>query len=343
MIDIFNPEISQVVNGLKGKVITIFGQPKSGKTSNAVKAEKPVVLRFEQGLNAISGVRNFPMNKWSDFTSFVKALCKPENAEKAHAMYETIIVDTIDRMFALGEEYICNTYGIVSIDRDSSGKKGYGSWREYRNEVSKWINMLTNAGFTVIFIGHDDTKTLQTDKGVEYTKIIPRGDKRCVEFIMDISDIIGYAEPQPYDENGEEVLSTLYLKGTLSFLAGSRFKYLPESIPCWNMKKLEEALEMAMNEEARESGMESISYEENQAREEKKKQEEQAHQIPLEALIMAIGNKVRKMIETDGNKEAYDQILEEELGYKDFKAQEATEKQREQLELIISALEEKGY
>ena len=176
MIDIFNPEISQVVNGLKGKVITIFGQPKSGKTSNAVKAEKPVVLRFEQGLNAISGVRNFPMNKWSDFTSFVKALCKPENAEKAHAMYETIIVDTIDRMFALGEEYICNTYGIVSIDRDSSGKKGYGSWREYRNEVSKWINMLTNAGFTVIFIGHDDTKTLQTDKGVEYTKIIPRGD-----------------------------------------------------------------------------------------------------------------------------------------------------------------------
>lgn len=343
MIDIFNPEVSQVVHGLKGKLITIFGQPKSGKTSNAVKAEKPVVLRFEQGLNAISGVRNFPMNKWSDFTTFVRGITNPANAEKAHAMYETIIVDTIDRMFSLAEEYICNTYGIVSIDRDSTGKKGYGSWREYRNEVSKWINMLTNAGFTVIFIGHDDTKTFQTDKGVEYTKVIPRGDKRCVEFIEDACDIIGYAEPQPYDENGNEVLSTLHLKGTMAFLAGSRFKYLPESIPAWNMSKLEAALKKAMEQEEAETGVETISFEQQQERERQKKEEEEKNKKPIADLIYAIGAKVQKMIETEGNKTAYEDILEEEIGYREFRAQEATEKQREQLEQILMALEKKGY
>jgi hypothetical protein len=35
--------------------------------------------------------------------------------------------------------------------------------------------------------------------------------------------------------------------------------------------------------------------------------------------------------------------LEEELGNRDFKAMNATEKQREQVEQILAALEAKGY
>ena len=343
MIDIFNPEVSQIVKGLKAKLLTIYGAPKSGKTSNCVQANKAVVLRFEQGLGALNGVRNFPIDKWTDWTKFVRDVTNPANATKVHEMYETIIIDTIDRMLSLGEEYTCNLYGVSAINRDESGKRGFGIWTEYRAEVQKWIVKLTNAGFTVIFIGHDDTKTLKDDRGEEYTKILPRGDKKNIDFILDMCDIIGYAQPQPFDENGNEVLSTLFLKGSKAITAGSRFKYLPESIPEWNIHKLEDALVEAMQKEEEESGMKGITFEESEKKEQKKAAEEKKNQLSIVDLINTIGNKVKAMMAKDGNKDAYDAILENELGNKDFKASAATEKQREQLELVLNSLTEKGY
>lgn len=343
MIDIFAPEVSQVVKGLRGKSVLIYGAQKTGKTSSAVRANKPVVLRFEQGLGALNGVRNFPINKWSEWTKFVRDITNPVNEKRAHEMYETIIVDTIDRMFALGEEYICATYNVMSVNRDDSGKKGFGIWKEFRNEIQKWVNMLTNAGFTVIFIGHDDTRTLMDDKGEEYTKIIPRGDKKSVDFIMDLCDIIGYAQPQPYDENGNEVLSTLYLKGSKGIGAGSRFKYLPESITEWNMEKLEQALINAIEQEEKESGESGVSFEEHAKAEKAKAIAEEKNRRPIAELVNEIGNKIRNMMQKDGSKLAYEEILENEIGNKDFKAQEATERQREQLEVILESLTLKGY
>ena len=343
MIDIFNPEVSQVVRGLESKKILVYGPPKSGKTSQSVKAEKAVVLRFEQGLGALNGVRNFPMTKWTDWTKFVRDVTNPVNQEKVKSLYSTIIIDTIDRLFALGEEYCCNMYGVQAINRDESGKRGFGIWTEFRNEVQKWVGYLVNTGFTVIFIGHDETITQQDSRGEEYSLVKPRGDKKCVQFIEDLCDIIAYAQPQPFDENGNEVLSTLYLKASKTIKAGSRFKYLPERIPEWNIKKLEDAIAEAISREEEESNMKSISYAESEKREKKKAEEEKKNQLPIPQLINTIGEKIKNMIAKDGNKSAYDAILENELGNKDFKASGADEKQREQLELILNSLTEKGY
>ena len=49
------------------------------------------------------------------------------------------------------------------------------------------------------------------------------------------------------------------------------------------------------------------------------------------------------MIIKDGNKTAYEDILEETVNNRAFKCQDATEKQRDHLELILKALTEKGY
>ena len=343
MLNIFEPEVSCVTAGLKGKSILLYGGNRTGKTQNCAAASKSVFLRFENGLNALSGVRSFPITKWTDYTAIVKQLTSPVNAEKAHEMYETIVIDTIDRMLALGEEYICGVFGVVGVDRDSTGKKGYGVWREYRAEVSKWINMLTNAGYTVIFIGHDDVRTLQNDRGEEYNKIYPRGDRRSVDFIADICDIIAYACNCCNDENGNPVKSTLYLDGTSAFLAGSRFPKLVPAIPEWDMAKLEAAVSAAVTEGAASVGASVLDYDTVAKAKNEAAKEAENSKIPLSELVAAIGAKVANMVAVNGNKDAYDTILEEELGNRDFRAQEATEKQREQLEQILAALNERGY
>jgi hypothetical protein len=341
-LNIFEPEVSTVTKGLKGKTIVIYGANRTGKTLNCSKANKPVFLRFEDGLNAIGGVKNFPINKWSDWTSFVKQATNPATVAKVQEMYETIVIDTIDRMLALGEEYICSLYGIQSVDRDDNGKKAYGGhYKEYRSEVMKWINLLTNSGYTVIFIGHEDTRTLQDDKGEDYVKIYPKGDKKSVDFICDLSEIY-YLVAQPNDENGREVPSTLYAKGCAAFLAGSRFTHMPHCIPEWNMAKLEATMIKAIEEEEKESGLEADTHEEAMEKKEAKKKAS-TPTVPVSDLIEEIGEKLEVMNEKEGNLESYYQILEEELGNRDFKAMNATEKQREQIEQILSALEAKGY
>ena len=343
MLNIFEPEISYVTAGLKGKSILLYGGNRTGKTQNCAAAPKSLFLRFENGLNAISGARSFPITKWTDYTNLVKQLTSPVNAEKVHEMYETIVVDTIDRMLALGEEYICGVFGVVGVDRDSTGKKGYGVWREYRAEVSKWINMLTNAGYTVIFIGHDDVRTLQNDRGEEYNKIYPRGDRRSVDFIADSCDIIAYACNCCNDENGNSVKSSLYLDGTSAFLAGSRFSHLVPVIPEWNIDKLEKAVADAINEDAKSAGAKVYDYEEMAAVKMAAEAKAEAEKRPLMDIVSDIGAKVAAMVAKDGNKDAYELVLEEELGNKEFRAQEATEKQREQLEQVLAALTERGY
>lgn len=114
MIDIFNPPVSEVVGGLEGKIILIYGTNRTGKTINAVKGEKPFVIGFERGLNAIPGVPFSPITTWRDWTDTVKQLTGPKK-EEAKKLYKTIIIDTMDAMGDLADEYVCQLKGINSI------------------------------------------------------------------------------------------------------------------------------------------------------------------------------------------------------------------------------------
>ena len=132
MVDIFNPQVSVVTKGLEGKLILIYGTNRTGKTSNAVKANKPLVVGFERGLNAISGVPYVPIKNWNDWTNTVKQLTGAKS-EEAKKLYQTIIVDTIDSAMSISRRV--NRYRIVTLDGDviSPGGSMTGGQRNQRN------------------------------------------------------------------------------------------------------------------------------------------------------------------------------------------------------------------
>ena len=99
MIDIFNPPVSEVIGGLEGKIILIYGTNRTGKTLNAVKGKKPFVIGFERGLNAIPGIPFSPISKWRDWTETVKQLTGPK----------------MDAMGDLASDYICQLYGVNTV------------------------------------------------------------------------------------------------------------------------------------------------------------------------------------------------------------------------------------
>lgn len=339
-VDIFNPEVSQVVKGIEGKLILIYGTNSTGKTKNLTKANKPLVCCFENGLGAINGIKNVKIKKWSDWTSFVKQLTSEKTVAEAKKLYSSIIIDTVDGMADLAAEFICGNFGVARIN---DGNRGYGLWKEYGAEINKYLKLLTNAGYTVFFIAHEGERTFQNERGEECTKIYPRGDKRVIDPICDLCDIIGYAQIQPDTEDGEEVLSTLYLKGSPAYHARSRFVHIVKSIPEWNIQKLDQAISDAIEAEENESGMKAVTIQEAQKKAAKARKAEAEAKLPLEDLIDSIGTKLQAMNEKTGSIDEYAQLMDD-LGIPDtFKATNANESQRQQLEMLLGGLVELGY
>ena len=189
--DIFNPMVTKVIKGTQGKMILVHSaERKVGKTYQASRMPKPFYLRFEQGANAINGMPYAPLTCWRDFKEVNKKLTNPKTIDKVRELYETIIIDTVDVAVKWCEQYVCSSQG---VSRLNDGNSGYGLWKEYENEWFKEINKLTNAGFTLYFISHSEEK-LKHDPvtNEEYTQLVPKGDKRTIDVVLDLVDFIGY-------------------------------------------------------------------------------------------------------------------------------------------------------
>lgn len=121
MLDIFNAPKSIIANGLEGKILLIYGTNNSGKTYQATRLEKPLVLACEIGLNGIDGVPYLPITNWSSFRSSIKQLTGAQ-IDKAKELYSTIIVDEVYASSIYCQDYICQTHGdgaLTMADGDS--------------------------------------------------------------------------------------------------------------------------------------------------------------------------------------------------------------------------------
>jgi len=343
MVDIFNPEVSEVVRGLQGKSILLYGTNRTGKTANAIKAKKPIVACFENGLAAIGGIPNVKIQKWADWQSFVKQLTGPATFEKAKELYSTVIIDGADSMGMLCADFICATYGVARVN---DGNRGYGLWKEFSTEIERHLRAINTtlnaAGYLVIYITHETEREFLDETGQKYTKIYPAGDKRVIDPICNLCNIIGYAKVAPAPA-GQPMKSTLFLDGSPAFHAGTNFDYMPPYIEDWSLEKLEQALINAIDMKAKESGQKTITVDQAVKKEQTKAAKEAQAKRPISEIIEAIGNKVTAIGEANGgNIDKYYDVMGSVLGTKEFRAMDATEAQREQLEVLLAGLEEAG-
>lgn len=253
-VDIFNPQVSRVSHGLEGKTILIYGENNLGKTAQAVRADRPYVLACESGLNGQTGVAYNRVNNWAAFKKIVKQFTSPATIDKAKEMYRTIIVDEVYASSIFCQDYICQRLGITSFGENENSR--VNAWQEYEKEYWREINKLVNSGFTVIFIAHAEEKD---------GFIRPKGDKRCLNPIIDNCDIVCYIKPNGVDEDGKEILSSAYFVRTNEFFARSRYTKMVPMIQTFTIEGLIEAINNAIAAEVEESGVDSISYAEQVA------------------------------------------------------------------------------
>ena len=153
------------------KFLTI-GQGKLGKSHFWSMGDKTLFLEFEAGLNHLECLR-VPVRSWEEFVEVLNALYKAHQA--GQFPYDTLVVDTLDRMIDLGNEYV--------IDRAREKyEKSVGSKIETIGDIPNgagWFNASNLIRITLdkmkafpaalVLIGHTKLDRLK-DGTREYTK-----------------------------------------------------------------------------------------------------------------------------------------------------------------------------
>ena len=221
-IDIFSLEPSKISRDLKGKFLLIYGQPKTGKSTFGSQLPRSLFLNFEQGTNALAGIRSVPILRWTDFKKVLSQLRKPQ----AREMYDSIVVDTASIAWQLCEQYICQREGVDTI-RDVPWGQGWGMVKAEFSESWREITLL---GFGILFIAHSKEKPteMKDEEGNSISAVAPDLPNNAYTIINGIVDIIGYLQVQMNQDGTSE--RYLYTRSTPTIFAGSRYQYLAPKI-----------------------------------------------------------------------------------------------------------------
>lgn len=321
-IDLLAIQPHQISRDLREKIVVIYGEPKVGKTTIASQFPNTLLLAFEKGYNALSGVMALNVTKWSEFKKALKQLENKAVQEK----YQTIIVDTVDLAYASCEKFIIQREGV-----DKIGDIPYGAgYKMVRDEFDTSLRSIPMLGFGLVMISHAQITTQTLEDGTEYSKTMPTLAKQPRQVVLSMADIIGYAKS--IEREGESK-TVLFLRGTPQFEAGSRFKYTPSVIK-FEYEALVKAIAEAIEKEEQDKGQTTVV--------EKGDNAYQEVELSFDDLKNEIKDLTAKLVETQGAdvaKKTIKDLVETHLG-KGRTLKDVTESQVEQLSLVAYDLKE---
>lgn len=325
-INLLEIQPHKVSRDLGGYITYVYGAPKVGKTTLGSEMPKPLLLAFERGYNALAGIKAQDITSWSEIKQVVRELKKPEVKE----IFSTIIIDTVDVAASYCEKYICNQNGVNSI-----GEIPYGQgWTLLKKEFEEVFRTITQQGYAVYFIAHYKEGSFKKMDGTEYSIIRPSVSDTYNKIIENMADLYGYMYIKNTENGSERRIRLRSQDDTVR--CGCRFKYIAEEIGA-DYKDLVKALNDAIDEEAKVKGNDLITD---------KRSEFKIVELDFDELKnkfdLLINSIVSKNSEEDFEKiwaPKVVQITERYLG-KGKKASQCTRDQVEQLNLIITDLED---
>ena len=186
-------------------IITILGDAGVGKTTLACTFPKPVVIRAEDGLQAIPANKRpdaFPLlHKADDLWEQLMGLAKDKHD------FKTLIIDSVTALERLFIQHV--------IDSDPKNPKsinqamgGYGAGlaavASMHQRVRKACGVLNERlGMNIIFVAHADTEVIELPDQDPYTRYTLRLGKKSQAPYTDDSDLVGFIKLRSYVKGGD--------------------------------------------------------------------------------------------------------------------------------------------
>ena len=210
-----NPEIGGIPKDLS---LIVFGPPKCGKTTFGASFPNSITLECESG-----GAKYIKCRKL-DIGSLAE-LRQAWNLLKDNAEYETIVLDSLDRVAQWIEEEICQEMGLKNIMDAKKGERHGAQWGEYVQRVLTLLEGWKSLGKRVIFLAH--TKKAETDgNGLVISPKTINLYGQTASRVMSIVENIGHLYATE-NEKGE-IVRTLSFRAGTHVEAGSRHPMLTD-------------------------------------------------------------------------------------------------------------------
>ena len=181
-------------------IVTLCGDSGLGKTSLAATFPKPIVIRAEDGLQAIPSAQRpdaFPLvqsndDLWEQF----KTLLQEDHD------YQTVVIDSVTALERLFMQHV--------IDSDPKKPRsinqalgGYGAGLQavatLHQRVRKACGLLNERkNMHVVFVAHADTETIELPDQDPYTRYSLRLGKKSVAPYVDDSDLVGFLKLETF-------------------------------------------------------------------------------------------------------------------------------------------------
>lgn len=253
-LDLKNLKKHSISSNLQGKSVLIAGVPKIGKSTFASKIDNVLFFNFENGTEFLPlDVEPVPIQKWSEFRSYLKQLRDPEIKE----MYHCIVIDTVTICAQLVEKYVCMQNGVENI-KDIPYGQGYAM---PANEFFTVFHEISMLGYAIVFLAH--TKTQPSNYVDEHGEVIQQTvadvDKRIFAVLNGMCDLICLADKQ-YDPQTKTMNRVLYTDADApdKMTGGRCSQYFPKVIPL-DYKIFKAELEKAVKKIAEESNSELVN------------------------------------------------------------------------------------
>lgn len=230
MIDIFNIKPNVVSRDLGGRSFLFYGGPKVGKTTLASRFEKSLIIAFEKGYGEIPGVRAVPVDTWAEFTQILNMLRQDKQKEKIakkkneeyECTYKTIVIDIADIAYVCCEKFVLSQQGVDNIKDVPYGQ----GWSLVEREFDTKLRSIVQMGYGLILISH--AKFTQSDENPDIKYATCTLNSTAKKICTRLVDVYGYIS---VDQDSEgNFIHTLHMRQTPYWEAGSRLKYMPESI-----------------------------------------------------------------------------------------------------------------
>lgn len=125
------------------KVFFIWGQSMSGKTYLARQFPSPIIINTDGNAKKV----DTPSIEVHDWETFIKVI---EEIEAGNHDFKTIIIDLVDDVKTMLQNYVCKKYNV-----DDEGEVPYGKgYREVKVSWQRLMVRLNQLPYYVIFISH---------------------------------------------------------------------------------------------------------------------------------------------------------------------------------------------
>lgn len=198
--------------------ILLYGPSKIGKSTFASQAPDAIFLATEPGLNALE-VYQQPIRNWGEFLEVCAELARGEHP------FKTVVIDTIDILYRLCADHICQKRGLEH-ESDGSHGKIYGL---IKNEIYRVLTKLAHLPYGLILISHSQDRDLETRTGT-VTRTVPTLSESFRQIVIGLVDLILYCDVQieQAEDGTRKYRRVVRTKPSPNYDAGDRFGSLPE-------------------------------------------------------------------------------------------------------------------